>query len=718
MPTFVSQMKTAANGLAAELVFAQAGKDNGLLPINCLLLSIEEAAADPAVPASLAQGIQSARKCLDDLFEASGTFDSFTIAYLATWVGWLQDSLTAIEAGASLPQLPGSEEPPLDDAATPPAPIQTPKSSQETLLALNLEEDAELLREFINEATEHLQNIEEGVLTLEESPSDPDTLNSIFRAFHTFKGGAGFLNLRPIHDVAHELESLLDLARQHKITINRDIIDIILEGGDLLKRYSGEISARLAGADNSKPIALPTLGLIHRIRALLNGDHSPMSPSAPPEAEAAHDGPPESSSHPAPEHPDSAGTAARKGESATAVKVDTQKLDGLIDAVGELVIAQSLVVQNPALKAIQNEQLTRNLAELARITKDLQRTAMSLRMMPIRSTFQKMQRLVRDVTAKVGKKIHLVTDGEETELDRGIVEQLNDPLIHMIRNSLDHGIESPEVRVAAGKPEQGTVSLRAYHQGGNIVIEIKDDGKGLDCAAILAKAREKGIVGPDEELSEQEIFGLIFAPGFSTAAKVTELSGRGVGMDVVRRNVEKLRGKIEVKSKMGEGATFSIFLPLTLAIIDGLLVSIAEQRYILPTLSVIESFRLVPDAVKTIQGRGEVVSVRGRLRPLLRLREHLGMESSTCDSGESIAVVVQSSNDARCVLVDKLLGKQEVVIKSLGECFHSNPYVAGAAILGDGRVGLILDAEALVGGHTAAKRSRANAHSNATVFGS
>jgi two-component system chemotaxis sensor kinase CheA len=364
-----------------------------------------------------------------------------------------------------------------------------------------------------------------------------------------------------------------------------------------------------------------------------------------------------------------------------------------------------LVVQNPALKAVENEQLTRNLSELARITKDLQRTAMSLRMVPVRATFQKMHRVVRDLSAKLGKKVELYTEGEDIELDRTIVEEISDPLVHMIRNSIDHGIEPLRVRQERNKPEKGTLRLRAFHQGGNIVIEIRDDGNGLDSAAILAKARERGLVKPGEQLAAEEIFQLIFAPGFSTAPKVTETSGRGVGMDVVKRNVEKLRGKIAIASRLGEGSTISIYLPLTLAIIDGLLVGVGEHRYIIPTLTVSESFRPAPGAIKTVQGRGEMIEVRGRLRPLVRLYKDLGLTPATTDPSQSIVVVVQSADEARCVLVDRLLGKQEVVIKSLGDTFLSNRYVAGAAILGDGRVGLILDTQALIQSEGPARRA-------------
>ena len=338
------------------------------------------------------------------------------------------------------------------------------------------------------------------------------------------------------------------------------------------------------------------------------------------------------------------------------VRVDTLKLDGLIDLVGELVIAQSMVVQNPELKTITSAHLSRCLGQLRGITSDLQRTAMSLRMVPIRNTFQKMARLVRDLALQQGKEIQLNLEGEDTELDRNIVEELSDPLVHMIRNSADHGIEMPEARVAAGKPSAGTITLRAFHQGGFIVIQI----------------------------------------GFSTAEKVTDLSGRGVGMDVVRRNIEKMRGKIEIDSIEGRGTTFTLYVPLTLAIIDGLLVGVGEQRYVIPTLSVRESFRPLPGMVTAVQGRGEVVSVRGRLTPILRLGRHLNTPHTADDPTKGIVVVVEAGQDSRCLLVDELIGKQEVVIKSLGDMFRNQTEFAGAAILGDGRVGLILDINALV----------------------
>ena len=378
------------------------------------------------------------------------------------------------------------------------------------------------------------------------------------------------------------------------------------------------------------------------------------------------------------------------------VRVDTLKLDSLIDLVGELVVAQSQVVQSQELKGIANEHLARSLSQLRSITSDLQRTAMSLRMVPIRGTFRKMTRLVRDLAGDLGKEINLRLEGEETELDRTVVEELSDPLVHMIRNSADHGIELPGERAAAGKPAAGTITLKAFHQGGFIVVQIEDDGRGLNTGRILAKAVERGLVDAQESLAESQILDLIFMPGFSTAEQVTGLSGRGVGMDVVRRNIEKIRGKVEVESVPGKGTRFTTYVPLTLAIIEGLLVGVGDQRYIIPTLSVQESFRPLPGAVTTVQGRGELISVRGRLTPLLRLGRHLNTPSKADDPSRGIVVVVESGQDSRCLFVDELIGKQEVVIKSLGDVFRDQHAFAGAAILGDGRVGLILDVNALV----------------------
>ena len=709
----IAELKKLGDKIATELVFVEPGKDLGLLPVNSLLGQIEETAAMDDSLQPLAGGIKQARGWVDGIFQSTGTFNALSLKRFGEWVAWWQEALSACESQRSAPQAPAAWG---GSAESSPTSSDVSGGNEEPQLLLNLEQDTELLTEFINESQEHLQNIEQGVLVLEQHPADADTLNSIFRAFHTFKGGSGFLNLTAIQTLAHNLESLLDLARQHKLEITPAVINLILEGGDVLRQFTNEISSQLSGKKPPGPIMVPTLRLIDRIRSTLGNETPPAAISTPAFTIPAQTGPTAKieplaartepaivvpvpvaatvASTPAP--PANAAAQARNSTVGAVVKVDTLKLDSLVDIVGEMLIAQSLVVQNKAVTSLHDEQVNRDLAHLSRISKELQRTVMSLRMVPVRSTFQKMNRLVRDLGLKVGKHVELVTEGEDTELDRTIVDELSDPLVHMIRNSVDHGIEKPEVRLQQGKPANGTIFLKAFHQGGNIVIEIKDDGGGLDRDRIRAKAIEKGLLKPEENPPDNELFRLILGAGFSTAEKVTDISGRGVGMDVVRRNIEKLRGKIEIKSKPGEGSTFSIFLPLTLAIIDGLLVAVGHHRYVIPTLLVRESFRPTPGTIHTLHERGEMINLRGKLHALLRLYTQLGIQPASTDPSQSIVVVVEAGTDVCCLLVDNLLGKHEIVIKSLGETFRCNKYLAGAAILGDGRVGLILDPHALV----------------------
>ena len=355
-----------------------------------------------------------------------------------------------------------------------------------------------------------------------------------------------------------------------------------------------------------------------------------------------------------------------------------------------------MVVQDPDVQTLESRTLARSLRQLSRTTSELQRNAMSLRMVPVRAAFQKMTRLVRDVGAQTGKQVQLILEGEDTELDRNIVEKLGDPLVHMIRNAVDHGIEMPEEREAKGKARLGTVRLSASHQRGGILIRIQDDGKGLNAEKLLAQGIKRGIVKEGAELSESEIFSLIFEPGFSTAEIVSDLSGRGVGMDVVKRNIESLRGKVEIQSVIGQGSTFNILLPLTLAIIDGMLVGVGGERFIIPTISVRESFRPRPGMVSTIHEKGAIVSVRGKQTPVLPLGKYLGISTKAATPEEGIMIVVESGDASRAILVDELIGKQEVVIKSLGETFKNQNLLAGGAVLGDGSVGLILDVDTLV----------------------
>ena len=382
---------------------------------------------------------------------------------------------------------------------------------------------------------------------------------------------------------------------------------------------------------------------------------------------------------------------------ARSIKVDTAKLDYLVDMVGEMVIAQSMVRHDPDLTTGVKPRLARNLSQLARITDEVQRTAMSMRMIPIGQLFQKTARLVRDLSRKASKQVDLELSGEDTELDRNIVEELADPLMHMVRNAVDHGIETPEDRLKAGKPPNAKVRLKAAHQAGHILIQISDDGRGLDREKILRKAREKGLIEAEAQLSEAEIFNLIFLPGFSTADKITDVSGRGVGMDVVRKHLQKLRGRVDVHSRPGEGTTFLMKLPLTLAIIDGLVVGVGSQRYIVPIFAVREMLKPTQEAISTIRGREEMAMVRGTLLPLIRLHRRFGIDPRFENPWDSLLIVSENGGKQFCLMVDELIGKQEVVIKSLGEAMQNIPGVAGGAILGDGRVGLILDLEGLFG---------------------
>jgi two-component system chemotaxis sensor kinase CheA len=388
------------------------------------------------------------------------------------------------------------------------------------------------------------------------------------------------------------------------------------------------------------------------------------------------------------------------------VKVDRDRLDRLIDLIGELVISESMVRQNLVAAAV-DAPCARNLGQLDKITRHLQELSLSLRMVPVRTTFQKMSRLVRDLGRKLDKQIELELAGEETELDKTLVDQIGDPLMHMIRNSVDHGIEpTAEERTAAGKPACGRIALRAFHQGGNICIEIEDDGRGLDRGRILAKAHERGLIPEDKTPPDDEILQLIFHPGFSTAARVTDVSGRGVGMDVVRRNVEALRGRIDLRSAFGRGTCFTIRLPLTLAIIDGMAVRVATERYIVPMPAIVELLRPRAGEVGTVAGRAEYFSLRGRQLPLVRLRRLLAdRDLIACGRPgdarpeapeEGIILVVEEGSRLLGLLVDEVLGQQQAVIKSLGSGLLDQPGVSGGAVMPDGRVGLILDIHGLL----------------------
>lgn len=706
--------------ITSEVILSEPDTDRSQFPLRDLINSVLEKAGQYPGYVALRECASDALKLIEDLLFGNKAYTQESLDCLGELAGKMQSFLEnpdqRYERPAVLAKLLGGEEEGEaeeaggEEVVTEAVGGEGERNSQVAVIeklenkapAGGFEEsfelgntDVDLLKDFLVEANEHLDNIEQGVLQLEENPQDADTIASIFRAFHTIKGGSGFLNILPVNKLAHQLENLLDLIRDNKLEVTRDVIEVILEGADTFRTCFQEIQEQITGKRAAGPIVVEGRELLARVEGLMRGgggevEEAPRVVAAGEKKEAAvavrGDG----------EVGGKKAGARAGGAVAGMIKVDTVKFDSLMDLVGELVIAQSLVAQDPAIRSIESRNLLRNLSQLGRITNELQKTAMSLRMVPIRNLFQKMNRVARDTAAARGKIVNLVLQGEDTEMDRTIVEELGDPLLHMVRNSVDHGIELPEVREAAGKPRAGMLRLAASHVGGNILVEIEDDGAGIRTDKVLAKAIERGLVPPGAHLTEKEIYDLIFMPGFSTAEQVTDLSGRGVGMDVVKKNISKLRGKIDIESSPGKGTSFKIYLPLTLAIIDGLLIVVGDQRYILPTLSVRESFRPTPGMISTVHGKGEMVNVRGKLIPLLRLYELFGVEPRSKDPCQSMVVVVESAHEERCVLIDELLGQQEVVIKSLGDTFKNNRLLSGAAILGDGRVGLILDPRALV----------------------
>ena len=389
--------------------------------------------------------------------------------------------------------------------------------------------------------------------------------------------------------------------------------------------------------------------------------------------------------------------AAAATADAASIRVSTQKIDELINTVGEVVITQSMLAQLGALaEGPSAERLRSGLAQLERNVRELHESVMRVRMLPIGFAFSRFPRLVRDVAQRLGKQIELKLTGEQTELDKTVLERIGDPLVHLVRNSIDHGIEMPDARVAAGKSAAGTVHLEAFHRGSAIVIEVSDDGQGLDSDRILAKARAKGLIGPSETPSQEAIFELIFLPGFSTAEQTTDLSGRGVGMDVVRRNIKSLGGKIDIRSQRGKGSRFTISLPLTLAIVDGQSVCVGEETYIVPLVSIVESLQIKSGGVNRLSNAGEVISFRGDYLPLLRLHELFGLQPRSHAVHEGLVVVVEGDGQRAGLFVDDLRGQQQVVIKSLEANYGQVPGVSGATILGDGSVALILDVSGLL----------------------
>lgn len=670
------------NRLAGEFVLARPGRDDGLIPSFSLISELADALASHP---SLAQPVLQMRAALEDLLDQACAFDEVSLAALGRLIEWLPGAMAAVRAGVEVP-LFGSNQPCgiNGESVGSGSRTQTPAEpvTLDRLLVLDLVENRELLEEFHSEALDHLQEIESSLLVLDGDPRNREALDRMFRSFHTIKGVAGFLHLAPLQGLSHEVESLLDSARSGRLALTPSMITTVLDCRDAMQRMVALVGGALEKESQPGEI-VPVEHLIEAVRRhAAPHQEERISGRQEPAARRGNAG-------------DSSG-AGKDQEATRTIRICTERLDTVMEAVGELVIAQTQVAEASRALVGVCPDLHQTVARLGRITRELQNHAMSLRMVPIRPLFQKMARLVRDLTRQGDKKCSFQVIGDEIEIDRTVVEDMADPLVHMIRNSMDHGIESPEQRIASGKPESGMIVLKASQEGSHVQLELSDDGAGIDPERVFAKAVEKGLIQPGAVLSRDEKLNLIFASGFSTADTVTSLSGRGVGMDVVRRNISSLRGTIRIETAPGMGTTFRITLPLTLAIIDGVVVRVGGDRFILPSANVQMAVRPDAGVISTVQGRGEVLDNRGRILPVHRLHRTFQIPGAIEDPTKGILLLVKTSDRVTALLVDEMVSKQEVVIKDLGGYISRLPGIAGGAIMGDGQIALILDPESLV----------------------
>ncbi|MBN2009808.1 chemotaxis protein CheA [candidate division KSB1 bacterium] len=567
--------------------------------------------------------------------------------------------------------------------------------------------DSSLIGEFITESREYIENSEAALLAMETNPDDDESVNIVFRAFHTIKGTSAFLGLAGISEFAHRAESFYSRIRDGEIKCIGGYADLSLQAVDMVKELIDNVERALSGAPLLKPANYDQLITILESpeqHGISNESNAQLDELASTETSSSSSTQDDAASRTldlsaqttnlrsqSNQQTQQSQQSLSKPTTESSVRVSTGRLDQLIDMVGELVIAQSMVAQDNIVSRNEHHELLKKVMHASKIVRELQDLTMLMRMVPLKPTFQKMARVVRDVARKSKKHVDFVSEGEDVEIDRNMVDLMNDPLVHMLRNSVDHGIEAPADRESIGKNRKGTVKLNAYHSGGSVVLEINDDGHGLDRERIVEKAITRGLIDSDNNMTDNDVYSLIFEPGFSTAKKVTDVSGRGVGLDVVKKGVERLRGRIEINSRPGEGTTFLLRLPLTLAITDGMLVKVGGQRYIVPTINIYMSFRPVLNNLSTIAGKGEMVMLRDTLMPLFRLHRLFNIDDAIEDPTQGLLVVVDDGERQCALLVDELLGQQQVVAKSLGSGIGKVQGISGGAILGDGRVGLILD---------------------------
>jgi len=603
------------------------------------------------------------------------------------------------------------------------------------------DDNEELCGEFCSECRDMLAEVEPVLVELESSAEaagavDSSEIDSIFRAFHSMKGSAGFLGLNTVVSVTHSAESMLDVFREDPALLRPEHITLLCRTMDFVNQLLNQVEAEFHDRGHEGTGEQFVSELDAMTLATKAGDHasggdcendadpagseSPVTEDETPwvaDAEAASvpvaaEEPPSDESSPPGSASDAGGAATGGSPSAEksdegekrasnanqpkpskgTVRVDLERLDTLMDLVGELILAETMVTHSPDVEGLSLPRFDKAAIHLNRITRSLQDVAMSTRMIPVGATFRKMLRVVRDLARKQGKDVELELAGEDTEIDKTVIEAIGDPLVHIVRNSVDHGIEDADEREAAGKSRVGHVRLEARHQGGEIWIIIQDDGKGLDREVILEKALSRGLLQQDTALELRD--SDIFEAGFSTAEAVTDVSGRGVGMDVVRRNIESLGGRVEIASELGSGTTITIRLPLTLAIIEGMLVRVGDLTYTLPLLSIRESIPIKQDDVTRLTDDGEMVRVRGGLIPMVRLHEYHEIEPAAKSLEEGIAIVVQDV-ERFCIFVDEVIGQRQTVIKSLPSYLGSVRGVSGCSILSDGDISLILDVSSI-----------------------
>ncbi len=525
--------------------------------------------------------------------------------------------------------------------------------------------DPELLAAFITESFELMVKAEEGLLTLENDPENTEAVGVVFRAIHTVKGTSAFFDLALLTEMAHRAESFLSRIRDKEIRYGGGYADLALRSLDMIKALLSEVSDVPQGKALVKPDGYDTLmtdlsnpeKFATAVKPLATSPQTSQPPESEPKHEEEADEPEDAGSpvrvnqQPA-SHPEN----QTKQNAESSVRVSIERLDRFVDMVGELVVAHSMVLQDEILTGGIHHELNKKVAHTGKIVRELQIMSMSMRMIPLKSAFRKMARLVRDLARKTGKKINFATEGEDTEIDRNMVDFINDPLVHMVRNAIDHGVESPEERKAAGKPVFGNIQLSAYHSAGNVVVEIRDDGKGFDREVILEKAVERGLISDDPEslakITEREVYNMIFEPGFSTAKIVSDISGRGVGMDVVRKNVEALRGQVEIQSQPGQGSMFRMNLPLTLAIIDGMVVRAGHENYVVPTLSIVRSVQPEASDISKVLNHSEMIMIQGKLIPMFRLGVLFDVQGTESDPTKGIVMVLEDDGRQVGLLID------------------------------------------------------------------